>query len=113
MRLGLKVSNTYYVSLGVNNYETRSFRQIATPATPVISIRPWEGEVTDLGIQLVIDVNNRLATRQADPDSRLDEGGMGEILDVVAAVAAECGPTFLETGQVSSAAIEGTLGAAR
>lgn len=112
LRLGLGVRDTYYVTLGVNNYETRAFRQMATPATPVISIRPWEGDVTSLGIQLVVDVNNRLAARQAGTGILVDEGGMGEILDVVLAVAEQSGPRFVETGQVSAADIEGTLGAA-
>ena len=111
VRLGLKVSDTYYVSLMVNNYESRSFQQIATPASPVISIRPWEGDVTELGIQLVIDVNNRLAVRQAESDTALDEGQLSEILDVVAAVAAGAGPEFVHTGRISSADIEATLGA--
>lgn len=113
VRLGLKVRDTHYVSLGVSNYESRSFRQMATPAMPVISIRPWEGEVTERGVQLVVDVNNRLAARQADADRLLDEGAMGEILDVAAVVAEESGPAFLETGLVSSASIEGSLEAAR
>jgi hypothetical protein len=113
VRLALKVSDTYYVSLMVNNYETRNFQRIASPASPVISIRPWEGEVTDLGIQLAIDVNNRLGVRQAESDTVLGVGGMGDILDVVAAVAADTGPSFLERGRISSAEIEAALGASQ
>jgi len=109
IRVGLKVADTYYVTLTLGNYEARTIQRAAIPGV-VVSIRPWEGDVSDTGLQLSIDVNNRLEARQAAADEVVSAERLEGIFRVLGSVARTTGPEFIETGAISGEAIASAAG---
>ena len=60
LQLALRLSERYFVNLSVGHYEHRTIqRQVTGGGGTIGPIRPWEGEVTDEGLDLTIDINNR------------------------------------------------------
>ena len=102
-RIGVRVDNVFYVSMTVSNYETRTFQRAAPLGTSMISLRPWEGDVTDAGVQLTIDVNNRLEARQTTGNRILDGDRLDSIFDVLGTAARERSREIIETGHIDPA----------
>jgi hypothetical protein len=64
------VADHFYVTLGIGEYESKQVTRLATGGADVL--RPWEGETTDRGISLTIDVNNRLRAQLRKQFTRVD-----------------------------------------
>jgi hypothetical protein len=56
VQIGLRLHNRYFVTLMANPYEARTVKVTGPRSGP---IRPWEGEVTERGFEVTLDVNNR------------------------------------------------------
>jgi hypothetical protein len=59
LQLGLRLYDRYFVTLALGHYEARSVQRQVAPGVAAGPIRPWEGEVTDEGLELTVDINNR------------------------------------------------------
>ncbi len=57
--LGLRLRDRYFVTLALGHYEARRVQRQVGPGGTSGPIRPWEGEATDEGLELTIDINNR------------------------------------------------------
>lgn len=98
--LGLRVADHYFVNLSAANYELRTLNRPILPGAQTVVVAPWEGSISDAGVELTVDVNNRLASQQQGQHVVVDSAELERILEVHRNAASELGPAFLETGRV-------------
>lgn len=100
-RVAVRLRNTYFLNLTVSNYERRSLERPVIPGS-MMRVRPWEGRIEDVGLELTIDINNNLEAReqQRDPEVTLD--GLHAVTALLREVATVSGPAFAETGKLST-----------
>ena len=104
-RVAVKLRDTYFAVLAIANYELKQVMRPVLPGRQQIIVKPWEGEVQDTGIELTVDVNNRLEafTKQGDPV--VTEAGVGAVLDIVDRIATEGAGRYVETAHVDLEAL--------
>ena len=105
VRIALKVRDTYFVNLTVGNYESRIFERPMMPGIGPIRVRPWEGRVDAVGLELTLDINNTLEGRVKRSDPVVTEDGVRAVLGLLREVAVNQGPAFVETGEISTAGL--------
>lgn len=59
LQLGLRLQNKYFVTLSIGHYEARTIQRQVAGGGDLGPIRPWEGEVSEEGLELTVDINNR------------------------------------------------------
>lgn len=102
-RIALRARDKYFINLGVSNYESRIWNRPIMPGAPQpIAVKPWEGTVDDVGIELTVDVNNGLEGRVKKTDPEVTAQGIQAVLDLLGRVATDVGPPFVETGDINS-----------
>jgi len=57
VEVALRLQDRYFVTLAISPYENRRV-QLAGPS-PAGTIRPWDGEVVERGVEVTLDINNR------------------------------------------------------
>ena len=100
-KVALKVEDTFFVSLTVSNYESRSIERPVLPGIGLVRMRPWEGRLDDYGVQLSIDINNNLDARVNERDPEVTDDTVKTITRLLREVASSVGPEFAESGEVS------------
>jgi hypothetical protein len=100
-RVAVKVRDTYFVTLTVSNYESRMMEQPMVPGMQVMRMRPWEGRPDDVGLELVLDINNKLEARVSHHRPRVTVEGVRAACRLLRKVTTSTGPTFAETGKIS------------
>lgn len=73
MQLGLQVQDHFYLTLGIGTYQAQEVSRAMVQGTSNVVIRPWEAEVVEEGIELTVDVNNRLRAKSERKHTRVDE----------------------------------------
>jgi hypothetical protein len=73
VNFGLRVLSRYNVSISVGEYERRNAQQQIHPGVAPKPIRPWETTLTDRGLQVVVEVNNRYGAMVEKKHSRVTE----------------------------------------
>jgi hypothetical protein len=104
-RVAIKVRDTYFVTMTVNNYESRIFERPILPGMTAIQVRPWEGRVDDIGVQLVVDINNGLELRTQEQTPAVTDAGLGAVTRLLREIVETAGPEFVEFGNVSADAL--------
>jgi hypothetical protein len=105
-RVAVKLRDTYFVTLTLSNYETRTLERPLMPGMPAIRIRPWEGRVDDVGLELSIDINNNLEARVRREDPVVRTDGIRAVTGVLREIATDSGPEYAKTGAVSAETLE-------
>lgn len=100
-RVAVKVRDTYYVTLTISNYESRVLEQPTMPGMQVMPMRPWDGRPDDVGLELVLDINNHLEARLSHHRPRVTIEGVRAVTRLLREVATSTGPTFADTGRIS------------
>jgi hypothetical protein len=100
----LRVLGRYNVSIGVGEYERRNAQQQIRPGVAPKPIRPWETTLTDRGLEVVVEVNNRYGalvekkhTRVTESELRFMNGLTWHIVEHVAVPLAQEGVLNTET----------------
>jgi hypothetical protein len=101
-KLGVRIADKYFATFQVSNYETVSLERPLMPGMRQVEIKPWEGSVEEVGVELVIDANNRLQQRVERSEAIVTDETVGEILGVVYQAAAVGGPGFVRDGAIRS-----------
>ncbi len=101
-RVAVRVRDTYFVTLTVGNYETRVMERPINPGFNLVALRPWEGRVEEVGIDLGIDINNNLEARLGNK-TVVTEDGIRAVTRLLRDVALSAGPKYAETGEVDIA----------
>jgi hypothetical protein len=76
VQLVLRLQDRYFVTLAINPYENRRVQLAAPRSGP---IRPWEGDITDRGLEVTVDINNRYGGLVAKKFTRITEEGLAEM----------------------------------
>jgi hypothetical protein len=97
-RLGMRLDDKYFATLNVSNYEIRTLERPILPGQQAIEVKAWEGRVEDYGIELVIDVNNRLQSVVERAETPVSDQTVTDLLALVRTMASESGPAFVENG---------------
>jgi hypothetical protein len=100
-RVAVRLRDTYYVTMTVSNYETRSLMRPVLPGMNAIQVKPWDGKLEDVGVNLVVDINNNLEARLSDSPPVVTEIGVGAVMRLLREIATAAGPRFVEHGSVS------------
>lgn len=102
-RLAVRLRDTYFLTMTLSNYEMRSLERPLMPGATHVRVRPWEGTIDDEGLELTIDINNNLEGRSQQRDPEVTLEGLRAVTALLRQVASESGPSFAETGDVSTA----------
>ena len=65
-----------------------------------VTVRRWEGKVSDRGVDLNLDINNGLEGMTLGRDPVVTEEGVRAVVRMFKAVADSVAPMFVETGRV-------------
>ncbi|HEX3174554.1 MAG TPA: hypothetical protein VHQ43_10125 [Solirubrobacterales bacterium] len=103
VRIALVVRNVYFVHLTVANYELREFEQPLRPGMQNLRLRQWQGTVAETGIELTLDINNKLEARAKQAEPEVTSEGVRAVVGMLKDVATTSGPKFAETGEISVA----------
>ncbi len=109
-RVNVGIADTFYVGLQISPYEARQVTRPLQPGIPLF-LTGWEGEVTDSGIQLLVDVNTFLEARRVGTPPTITEDRLAEILRLSQTVVDELAQTFISDARLPIHALEGALNA--
>lgn len=76
IQLGLRLHDHFFLTLGVGTYEGRRVNRAISPGVSTAVIRPWDAELVEEGIEVTVDVNNRLRPQVEKKHSRVDQDEM-------------------------------------
>jgi hypothetical protein len=107
-RFNVGVADTFYVGLQISPYETRQVFRPLQPGVPLL-VGGWEGEATDSGIQLLVDVNTFLEARRVGTPPTITEGRVTEMLKLSQTVVDDLAQTFISAARLPIDALEGAL----
>jgi hypothetical protein len=82
LHFGLRLQDHYFVTLGIGHYEARRIQRQVAGSGPIGPIRPWEGEVSDEGLELTVDINNRYGALLERRHTRVTAEGLRTMNDV-------------------------------
>jgi hypothetical protein len=82
-RISVRLNDTHFMSLAISNYETRTYQRPVFSGQALLQVRPWEGTVEARGIELTIDINNKLALINRDGDFVVDEAVVRSTIEFV------------------------------
>jgi hypothetical protein len=100
-KLAFKVRDKYFLNLTASNYESRLVQRAVMAGGPPVMVKPWEGTVEDVGVQLIVDINNNLEARVRKADAEVTETGVQAVLSLLAQVVGETGQRFVSDGQIA------------
>jgi hypothetical protein len=106
-RVAVKVRGKYFVNLTMNTYESRTFERpfMAMAIPQALRLRPWDGKLDDIGLELLIDINNNLEGRIDRKDPVVTDDGLRAVIGLLTEVATSSGPAYAKTGHISAAAL--------
>lgn len=105
-RVAVKVRDTYFVTLTLSNYESRVLQRPIMPGMQLVRIRSWEGKLEDLGLELVVDINNNLEARTSSEEPRVSKQAIKAVASLLREVATSSGPAYADTGVISVRELE-------
>jgi len=101
VRMAVKVRDTYFVNLRVANYEIKQWERPIMPGQQAIRVRPWEGTTQEEGLELTVDINNRLEAITQGADPEVTDEGINAVVGMLKDVATTTGRQFVESGELS------------
>ena len=108
-QLGLRVADHYFVTLGLASYETRNINRPVLPGMQGVVHPTSEGVVSDSGLELTIDVDNRLAAVLQREHETVGGDVLHRILGLARVVTEQCAVPYARDGVVDLAAIAATV----
>lgn len=100
-RVAIRVRDTYFLNLHVKNYEARTLHRPIMPGLPqAITIKPWEGTVEDVGVELTVDINNNLAGRVRRADPQVEIADVDALLEALESAVNLVAPEYVAHGRV-------------
>jgi hypothetical protein len=76
VQLGLRLHDHFFVTIGIGTYEGRQVNRAIVPGVSTAVIRPWDAELVEEGIEVTVDVNNRLRPQVEKKHTRVDQNEM-------------------------------------
>jgi hypothetical protein len=107
-RVAVGLRDTYFLTMTVSNYESRILERPILPGLNAIQVRPWEGRLNDVGVQLTIDINNNLELRTREQTPIVTEAGLRAVMSLLRETATTAGPQFVEAATLSVSELAAT-----
>jgi hypothetical protein len=101
VRVAVRLFDRYFLNLGLSNYESRTLERPVFPGQQML-MKPWEGQVGDSGLQLTLDLNNRLSGLTTKSDPLVTPAEVKAMIDVWDQAMVSIVPDFIESGLVST-----------
>ena len=110
LRLSLRAGETHFATLAVANYESRMYERPVFSGQQLLQVRPWEGRVDDTGIELTVDVNNKLALINQQGEVTVDADQLHETMALLRRIIERAPEDFVEQAALDPASLtrEGT-----
>ncbi len=107
--IGLHLADHYSIALNIGTFEARTITRQAMAGTRQSVVRPWEGTITDRGLQLGITVNNRYyaAHHCEHPQATVEE--LEAVVNLAWRFGGDHAAEFMETGNIDVATLEGVV----
>ncbi len=99
-RVALRRQDMYFLNLQLKNYEVRSLNRPIMPGMQIVTIKPWEGAVEDAGVELLVDVNNNLASRVRRADAPVSQSDVLALIGELETALTTIAPEFVANGRV-------------
>lgn len=110
VELRLRLRDRYFVNLTVGHYEHRTItREVTGPGGPLGPIRPWEGEVTDRGLEVIVDINNRYGALVERKHTVVDAEQIQAMNDLAWAMVEQVAKPYAIDGVLNATAIEAAV----
>ena len=106
LQLGLRVQDHFYLTIGIGTYESQEINRPVLPGLTTAVIRPWEAEVVEEGIEVTVDVNNRLRAKVERKHTRVDEGELLRVNDLAWDAVKRVAVPMARDGVLDTAALE-------
>lgn len=106
LQVGLRLMDRYFVTLALGHYEARSVQRQIIPGTASGPIRPWEGELTDEGLELTVDINNRYGALLVKKHTRVTSEEMQAMNDLGWQLVEHVAVPFANDGVLDLSAIQ-------
>ena len=100
VRRAFRHAESHFISVSLANYEVRGIERPVFGGPQLIQVRPWEGRLDDLGIELTVDVNNRLRALITRSDPEVGEDEVETILALNRRVIERSKGSVIETGEL-------------
>lgn len=107
--LGLHLADRYSVVLNIGAFEARTITRQAVAGTRQSVVRPWEGDITDSGLQLEIAVNNRYYAVRHREHPRVTVEELEAVVNLAWRFAERHAAALMETGSIDLATLEGVV----
>jgi hypothetical protein len=107
--LSLHLADHYSVVLNIGTFEARTITRQMLAGTGQSVIRPWEGTVTDSGLQLEIAVSNRFYAVHRREHPRVTVEELEAVVNLAWRFGEHHAPALMETGSIDVAALEGVV----
>jgi hypothetical protein len=107
--LSLRLRDHYFVNLGIGTYEARTISRPMLAGTQQQIVRPWDGTVTDSGLQLDIAVNNRYYAIQRHEHPRVTNDELDAIVNLAWQIGQEQAAGLMEAGEIDLESLEGVV----
>lgn len=105
--LSLHLADRYSLVLNIGAFEARVITRQALAGTRQSIVRPWEGTVTDSGLQLQIAVNNRYYAVHHREHPRVTAEELDAVVNLAWHFGEHHATALMETGGIDVAALEG------
>jgi hypothetical protein len=104
-KVAVRADDTHFVTLTISNYEMRTHQRPVFSGQQLLQVRPWEGTVDDRGIELVIDVNNKLALINREGDIAVDDAALQGTFDLMIRAIATVPDDFVDAASLDVASL--------
>lgn len=101
VRVGWRVLDKYFATVTVSSYEEKTLQRPIFPGQSSLQLKPWEGDISDRGVSLAIDVNNKLSAIASRSDPVVAAADVDALTGLLATIV-EMGDALVESGQVDS-----------
>jgi hypothetical protein len=101
VKIALRHAERFFVTVQLANYEIKDVERPMFPGQQIIQVRPWEGRIQDVGIEISVDVNNRLESIVREHDPEVGEEDLLTITHLVERVMTRARASFIETGTLN------------
>lgn len=97
LRIGVRFEDTYFLNFSTSSYESKTVERPVFPGQTALQVKPWEGDIVARGIQLIVDLNNRLEAIQRREDPVVDAARVDAMLELLDQALARMARPFVES----------------
>jgi hypothetical protein len=106
VNFGFRIQDRYFATFVVAEYEAKQVERNIAPGAPMTPIRPWDAELSDRGLQLSVEVNNRYGALLEKRHMRVNESDLRAMNDLTWQLVEHVAVPLMRDGVLNTAAIQ-------